>query len=140
MEIRGGDHACRQINSIVPPGFTCSRLVVVEVYTPAGNWSSYPPHKHDQHRVGPKGELLEADLDEIYYYKFEKPEGFALQRVYTDPSSPLAIAGKPFDVTVVARDNDVVLVPEGYHPVSAPPGYLAYLHYFHFFAATPHII
>ena len=52
IEIRGGDHATRQINSILPPGFPCARLVVVEVYTPGGNWSSYPPHKHDVHKIG----------------------------------------------------------------------------------------
>ena len=49
IEIRGGGNATRQINKMIPPGFDCSRLVVVEVYTPSGNWSSYPPHKHDRH-------------------------------------------------------------------------------------------
>jgi 5-deoxy-glucuronate isomerase len=126
VEIRGGDHATRQINRLIPPGFPCSRLVVVEVYTPGGNWSSYPPHKHDVHRVGPDGNILEADLDEIYYYKIDRPEGYALQRVYTAPESPLHQAGFPLDVTVIARDNDVVLIPEGHHPVSSPPGYTTY--------------
>jgi 5-deoxy-glucuronate isomerase len=126
VEIRGGDHATRHINRIIPPGFPCGRLVVVEVYTPAGNWSSYPPHKHDIHKVGPDGTLLEADLDEIYYYKIDRPEGYALQRVYTDPESPLHRAGFPIDAAVMARNNDVVLVPEGYHPVSSPPGYTTY--------------
>ena len=125
-EIRGGDHATRQINSILPPGFPCQRLVVVEVYTPGGNWSSYPPHKHDVHRVGADGSLLQADLDEVYFYKISRPEGYALQRVYTDRDSPLQQAGYPIDATVVARNNDVVLVPEGYHPVSSPVGYTAY--------------
>jgi 5-deoxy-glucuronate isomerase len=126
VEIRGGDHATRQINRIIPPGFPCSRLVVVEVYTPGGNWSSYPPHKHDVHKVAPDGNILEADLDEIYYYKIDRPEGYALQRVYTAPESPLHVGGFPIDVTVIARDNDVVLIPEGYHPVSSPPGYTTY--------------
>lgn len=126
VEIRGGDHATRQINSILPPGFPCARLVVVEVYTPGGNWSSYPPHKHDVHKLSPDGSLLEADLDEIYYYRLERPEGYALQRIYTDPESPLHRAGFPIDAAVLARDQDVVLVPEGYHPVSAPPGYNTY--------------
>jgi 5-deoxy-glucuronate isomerase len=58
VEIRGGDHATRQINSILPPGFPCRRLVVVEVYTPGGNWSSYPPHKHDVHRPDAAGRLI----------------------------------------------------------------------------------
>jgi 5-deoxy-glucuronate isomerase len=100
--------------------------VVVEVYTPGGNWSSYPPHKHDLHRTGPDGTILEADLDEIYYYRIDPAGGFALQRVYTGPESPLHRAGFPIDAAVVARDNDVVLVPEGYHPVSSPYGYTTY--------------
>ena len=126
VELRGGENATRQINSLLPPGFPCQRLVVVEVYTPGGNWSSYPPHKHDVQRLAPDGGLLEADLDEIYYYRMDRPEGYAFQRVYTDPDSPLARAGLPFDVTLTPRDNDVVLVPEGYHPVACPPGYTAY--------------
>jgi 5-deoxy-glucuronate isomerase len=126
VEIRGGDNVTRQINGIIRPGFDCDRLVVVEVYTPSGNWSSYPPHKHDVHRVRPDGSLLEADLDEVYYYKIDRPEGYALQRVYTDPASPLHRAGYPIDAVVIARDNAVVLIPEGYHPVSSPVGYTTY--------------
>jgi 5-deoxy-glucuronate isomerase len=126
IEIRGGDNATRQINSIIPPGFPCARLVVVEVYTPGGNWSSYPPHKHDLHRTGPDGRIVEADLDEIYYYKIDRPEGFALQRIYTAPESPLHKAGFPIDAAVVAQNDDVVLVPEGYHPVCSPFGYTTY--------------
>ncbi len=126
VEIRGGDHATRQINRILPPGFPCQRLVVVEVYTPGGNWSSYPPHKHDVHLVGPDGDLLQADLDEIYYYKSDRPEGYALQRIYTDAESPLHAAGYPIDAAVIARNDDVVLIPEGYHPVSSPVGYTTY--------------
>jgi 5-deoxy-glucuronate isomerase len=126
IEIRGGDHATRQINSILPPGFPCARLVVVEVYTPGGNWSSYPPHKHDVHTTAPNGAILEADLDEIYYYKIDRPEGYAIQRVYTDPASPLHQAGFPIDALLMPRNNDVVLVPEGYHPVASPPGYTTY--------------
>lgn len=126
LEIRGGDHATRQINRMMPPGFPCQRLVVVEVYTPGGNWSSYPPHKHDMHQVGPDGVLLQADLDEIYYYKIDRPEGYALQRIYTDAESPLHAAGFPIDSAVIARNNDVVLIPEGYHPVSSPVGYTTY--------------
>lgn len=126
VEIRGGDHATRQINKMLPPGFPCQRLVVVEVYTPGGNWSSYPPHKHDVHVVDAQGNLLQADLDEIYYYKLDRPEGYALQRVYTDADSPLHRAGFPIDAAVVARNDDVVLIPEGYHPVSSPVGYTTY--------------
>ncbi len=126
VEIRGGDDATRQINSILPPGFPCQRLVIVEVYTPGGNWSSDPPHKHDVHRTDPDGNVLEADLEEVYFYKLERPEGFAFQRIYTVPESPLHQAGYPIDAVLLARENDAVLVPEGYHPVSSPPGYNTY--------------
>ena len=126
IEIRGGDHATRQINSIIPPGFPCQRIVVVEVYTPGGNWSSYPPHKHDVHTVDAAGKLVEADLDETYYYKIDRPEGYAIQRVYTDADSPLHRAGYPIDAAIIARNDDVVLIPEGYHPVSSPVGYTTY--------------
>src|SRR6185436_5551685 len=64
VEIRGGGNATRQINSLFPPGFDCDRLVAVEVYTPSGNWSSYPPHKHDVHRADASGNVVEADLEE----------------------------------------------------------------------------
>ncbi|PWU12418.1 MAG: 5-deoxy-glucuronate isomerase [Verrucomicrobia bacterium] len=126
IEIRGGGNATRQINSIFPAGFDSHRLVAVEVYTPGGNWSSYPPHKHDEHRLDQNGNLVEADLEEIYFYKFNKPEGFAIQRVYT--------ADRRLDETIVARNNDVVLVPEGYHPVVAAHGYNAY--YLNFLAGS----
>src|SRR5215212_3196522 len=126
VEIRGGDNATRQINSILPPGFPCHRLVVVEVYTPGGSWSSYPPHKHDVHKTAPDGCVLEADLEEIYYYKMDRPDGYAFQRIYTAPESPLSQAGTPIDAVVMARNDDMVLVPEGYHPVASPPGYTTY--------------
>ena len=67
--IRGGDNATRQINQLIPPGAPVERLVVVEVYTPAGSWSSFPPHKHDVHRADAQGELIEADLEEVYFYQ-----------------------------------------------------------------------
>ncbi len=126
VEIRGGDNATRQINGLLPPGFPCHRLVLVEVYTPSGGWSSYPPHKHDVHKVDADGNLLEADLEEVYYYKIDNPAGFAYQRVYTDPESPLHMAGKPIDAVMLVRDGEAVLVPEGYHPVVMAPGYTGY--------------
>ena len=70
--------------------------------------------------------MVQADLDEIYYYKIDRPEGYALQRVYTDEGSPLHRAGYPIDAALVARTDDVVLIPEGYHPVSSPVGYTTY--------------
>ena len=78
VEIRGGGNATRQINHILTPEFPAHRLLLVEVYTPSGNWSSYPPHKHDVHN--PPGEV---DLEEIYYYRIDQPEGYAIQKVYT---------------------------------------------------------
>jgi 5-deoxy-glucuronate isomerase len=126
VEIRGGDNVTRQVNDILPPGFPAQKLVVVEVYTPGGNWSSYPPHKHDVHKKAADGSLVEADLEEIYYYKIDPPAGFAFQRIYTAAESPLHRAGYPIDAALVVHDNDVVLVPEGYHPVAAAPGYTAY--------------
>ena len=126
VEVRGGDNVTRHINGIIRPGFDCDRLVVVEVYTPSGNWSSYPPHKHDVRRFDPHGKLVEADLEEIYYFKLDKPEGYAIQRVYTGADSPLTLSGNPIDSVLLLRDNDLVLVPEGYHPVVSAPGYTTY--------------
>jgi 5-deoxy-glucuronate isomerase len=118
IEIRGGDNATRQINSLIQPGFDCHRLVSVEVYTPSGNWSSFPAHKHDTRKVDADGKVLEANLQETYFYKIDKPQGFAIQQVYTDDRS--------LDEIAVARHNDVVMVPEGYHPVAAGHGYNVY--------------
>lgn len=130
VEIRGGNNATRQINSIIPPGFNCERIVCVEVYTPGGNWSSYPGHKHDRHIETEKGEILEADLEEIYYYRIknrpDRNKGFAIQRIYNDDRS--------LDETIVVHDHDIVLIPEGYHPVSAAEGYDCY--YLNFLAGS----
>ena len=126
ISVRGGDNVSRQINDLLPPDSPVQRLVLVEVYTPGGNWSSYPPHKHDVHIEGESGQLIEADLEEVYFYKLDKPEGYAYQRVYTDENSPLQQAGYPIDVLVKAQNNCAVLVPEGYHPVVSAPGYTTY--------------
>jgi 5-deoxy-glucuronate isomerase len=126
VSVRGGDNVSRQINDLLPPGSPVHRLVLVEVYTPSGNWSSYPPHKHDVHLEDKDGNLLEADLEEVYFYKIDKPDGYAYQRVYTDETSPLHKAGHPIDALVRAENNCAVLVPEGYHPVVSAPGYMTY--------------
>jgi len=118
IEIRGGDNATRQINSLLQPGFDCHRLVSVEVYTPSGNWSSFPAHKHDKRKIDENGKVAEACLEETYFYKIDKPQGFAIQQVYNDDRS--------LDEIAVARNNDIVLVPEGYHPVVAGHGYNVY--------------
>jgi 5-deoxy-glucuronate isomerase len=120
--LRGGGNASRQIVDIIRPEFPADKLVVIEVYTPGGNWSSYPPHKHDVHNPP-----TEVDLDEIYYYRIDHPkEGFALQRLYSPDKSQ--------DYTVRAEDGDAVLVRSGYHPVVAGPGYNVY--YLNFLAGT----
>jgi len=124
--VRGGDNVSRQINDLLPSDSPVHRLVLVEVYTPSGNWSSYPPHKHDVHLEDKEGRLIEADLEEVYFYKIDKPEGYAYQRVYTDESCPLHKAGYPIDALVRAENNCAVLVPEGYHPVVSAPGYTTY--------------
>ena len=126
IEFRGGDNASRQINSILPPGSACDSLVCVEVYTPSGNWSSFPSHKHDDRKVDEKGNLVEACLEETYFYKMEKPQGFAIQRVYTGDGE--------LDELNLAMDNDVVMVPRGYHPVAAGHGYNTY--YLNFLAGS----
>ena len=113
IELRGGGNATRQIHDMIPPSFAAHRLIIVEVFTPSGNWSSFPPHKHDVHN--PPGEV---DLEEIYYYRIEKPEGFAIQRVYT--------RDRKLDETITVRDGQLVLIPEGYHPVAAAHGYNVY--------------
>lgn len=113
IEVRGGANATRQINHILKPDFPAQRLLLVEVYTPGGNWSSYPPHKHDVHNPPD-----EVDLEEIYYYKIDRPEGYAIQRVYTSDGR--------IDQTLTVRDGELVLIPEGYHPVVAAHGYNVY--------------
>jgi 5-deoxy-glucuronate isomerase len=112
-ERRGSGSNTRHVANILPEGEPAHSLLVVEVITPAGNWSSYPPHKHDRDAL-PEESLLE----ETYYHRIDPPTGFALQRVYTGDGN--------FDETLAVRDRDVVLVPRGYHTVSAPPGYAVY--------------
>ena len=127
IEYRGGDNASRQINRLLPPGSAASKLVCVEVYTPSGNWSSFPAHKHDDRKVDQDtGKLLEAKLEEIYFYKIDKPQGFAIQKVYTDDRN--------LDEIAEAHHNDVVLIPKGYHPVVAGHGYNVY--YLNFLAGS----
>ncbi|HXW19077.1 MAG TPA: 5-deoxy-glucuronate isomerase [Roseiarcus sp.] len=110
---RGAGSNTRYVRNILSEAAKADSLLVVEVITPAGNWSSYPPHKHDRDAL-PE----ESYLEETYYHRISPPQGFALQRVYTDD-------GK-LDETLAVGDRDVVLVPRGYHPVGAPYGYELY--------------
>ena len=110
-EIRGGGNATRQIVDILPPEFPADRLMLCEVFTPGGNWSSYPPHKHDTDEP-PR----EADLEEIYYFRYAHPDGYGFHRVYSGRS----------DETVRVTHGDVVAVREGYHPFVTAYGFDAY--------------
>ena len=106
--------ATRQINNLLTADVAGpDRLLVVEVITPAGNWSSYPPHKHDELTDD------ETPLEEIYYFEIERPGGFGFHRTYTSDGD--------IDETVTVRTGDVFLVPRGYHgPCVAAPGYHMY--------------
>jgi len=131
MVIFGGDNATRQFNDLVPPGFGCSRIVSREVYTPSGNWSSFPAHKHDTRILDNSGNLIEPQQDETYFYKFQKPEAYAIQQIYTkDEDNP----AEPLDEIYKVKNNEVVLIPRGYHPVVAAHGYHCY--YLNFLAGT----
>src|SRR6476620_6029313 len=113
LEVRGGGNATRQIIDILPPAAAADRLLVCEVLTPAGNWSSYPPHKHDRHQPP-----IEADLEETYYYRFSGRDGYGIQRLYTQDGRT--------DHTIPVKDRDLMVVRDGYHPFVAAPGYDAY--------------
>jgi 5-deoxy-glucuronate isomerase len=116
VELRGAGQASRQVNNLcTPASFPADKLMVVEVLTPGGNWSSYPPHKHDTQRAD------EVELEEIYYFEVDGEGGLGYQRVYS--SGP----DRYIDVLAEVGSGDVVLVPYGYHgPSMAAPGYDLY--------------
>ncbi|HVL83936.1 MAG TPA: 5-deoxy-glucuronate isomerase [Pseudonocardia sp.] len=120
VELRGAGQASRQVNNFCMPGtFEADKLIAVEVLTPGGNWSSFPPHKHDEERAG------ESVLEEVYHFEVaagpDGGDGPAYQRVYT--SGP----GREIDVCAEVRTGDTVLVPHGWHgPSMATPGYDLY--------------
>ena len=111
--IRGQGTNTRYVRDILPQTAPAEALLVVEVITPPGHSSSYPPHKHDTDALP-----LESSLEEIYYHRLEPAQGFAFQRVYTDDRS--------LDEAMTVEDHDVVMVPRGYHPVVVPHGYTSY--------------
>ena len=113
LETRGQGTNTRHVRNILPDSEPADSLLVVEVITPGGHWSSYPPHKHDRDAF-PE----ETFLEETYYHRLSPPQGFAFQRVYTDD--------RTIDETMAVEDGDVVMVPRGYHPVGAPHGYDLY--------------
>ncbi len=110
---RGSGTNARFVRNILPDTAAAETLLVVEVITPGGHWSSYPPHKHDTDDYP-----NETYLEETYYHRLARGSGFALQRVYTKDGS--------LDETMAISDRDVVLVPKGYHPVGAPHGFDLY--------------
>ncbi|MGH3663399.1 MAG: 5-deoxy-glucuronate isomerase, partial [Micromonosporaceae bacterium] len=114
VELRGAGVCSRQVNNLASAdSFECDSLMVVEVLTPGGNWSSYPPHKHDEQTAG------ETELEEIYYFEV-RDGGAGYQRVFGAPD-------RPIEVLAEVRTGDVVLVPHGWHgPSMAAPGYDMY--------------
>ena len=106
---RGAGSTARLIRDILPETEPAASLLVVEVFTPGGHWSSFPPHKHDTDDLP-----HEAALEEVYYHRFAHPSGFGFQRIYTPDRS--------FDAAIPLENGCAVLVPRGYHPVAAAPG------------------
>ena len=111
VEVRGAGNATRQITHIITPDFPADRLEVVEVYTPSGNWSSWPPHKHDTDAMP-----NEAVLEEVYSYAFRRPGAWGVQRLY----------GGSREGIWAVRDGETVIVADGYHPFVATHGDDAY--------------
>lgn len=107
VEMRGSAHAARQVSHILGPDLPAERLLLYEVYTPGGNWSGWPPHRHD----GQHGSLY---IEETYYYRVTPEHGWAIHRNYSPEDN--------YDEALIARDGDLILSPRGYHPVAAAPG------------------
>jgi 5-deoxy-glucuronate isomerase len=125
VELRGAGTASREVRNFATPGtLDADSIIACEVVTPAGNWSSYPPHKHDEEREG-----VETELEEIYYFEVQAEAG-ATAREDADPVGYQRVYGtddRPIDVLAEVRTGDVVLVPHGWHgPAMAPPGYDLY--------------
>lgn len=118
---RGGPGHKRYVHDIFGPQVQAATMLVGETYTIQGNWSSFPPHKHDVEALPD-----EVQQEELYLYKIRPAEGFGLQFFYSRPDSPRGA----LDEAVAVRDNDLTLMPFGYHPVAAPPGYDVYYLWF----------
>lgn len=113
MTARGKSANTRYVRDVLPQSEPAESLLVVEVRTPAGHSSSYPPHKHDADAIP-----AESVLEETYYHRVDPPQGFVMQRVYTD--------ARDLDETMAVENCDIVQVPRGYHPVVVPHGYESY--------------
>ncbi len=103
----------RDIDDIVDASFPAQRLLVGETRNPPGNWSSYPPHKHEE-----ENPPFEVQMEEVYHFRIFPPTGFAIQMLYTDDGE--------LNEAIIVKDGDTVVIPRGYHPVAAPPGYAVY--------------
>ncbi len=112
-ERRGKPSFLRDVHDIIVDQVPAETLLVGETFNYPGEWSSYPPHKHDTHRPP-----TEVELEEVYFYKIDPPQGFGMQRIYAPD--------RDYDETFLILDNDLVLIPWGYHPVAAAPGYRLY--------------
>jgi 5-deoxy-glucuronate isomerase len=117
----GGPGFKRYVHDIFGLQMEAERLIVGETFTLAGNWSSFPPHKHDVEALP-----NEVRQEELYLYKVRPINGFGLQYMYTQPGSPYG----ELDEALVVRHNDLTIIPYGYHPVAAPPGYDVYYLWF----------
>ena len=102
----------REVRTVIGPDVPASRLLVGETLNPPGNWSSYPPHKHDTKTK------TEVPLEEVYFFLTNPPQGFGVIRIYTPEGDP-----NPLDEVYVVKSGDTVVIPRGYHPVAAAPGY-----------------
>jgi len=110
---RGKKNWTREVRDIIDSRTEARHLVIGETFNPPGNWSSYPPHKHEIHNPP-----HECKLEEIYFFKLNKSGGFGFQRIYTDD--------RTIDEAITLEENDTVIIPKGYHPVAAAPGYELY--------------
>lgn len=109
----GRDNWQRDANMIVDERINAKHLYIGEAIVPPGNWASFPPHRHDYDNLP-----HEVDMEEVYFFRFDQPQGFGIQKIYTD--------SRDLDETYTVRNNDTVMIPRGYHPVAAAPGYGMY--------------
>jgi 5-deoxy-glucuronate isomerase len=106
-EMRGGANVSRQVVHLTGANINVEKLFMFEVYSPSGNWSGFPPHRHD-------GREGSSYLEETYYFKMQPTDGFGVFRIYTKDTD--------LDEVMITRDSDLILVPEGYHPGTTAPG------------------
>ncbi|MGD8237481.1 MAG: 5-deoxy-glucuronate isomerase [Armatimonadota bacterium] len=107
----------REVHDVIGENVPAEKLLVGETYNPPGNWSSYPPHKHDEDNLP-----AEVKMEEVYHFRINPPSGFGVQRIYTAKHT----TDGELDETYTVRDGDTVAIPRGYHPVGAAPGYQLY--------------